>query len=355
MVYDKESKGKSFFKLYKYYQTLKNSFSLGKRKDMPSQRSIRRPSIKGFFQYRPTVEKNIILQKRVEELEQKLEQEQLKRQELELKIKQEQIKSLDLEQKNIQLEITSSTDVLTHLQNRDGFNNSLTSKIARSMLFDKSISLILFDLDNFKECNDALGHPEGDKCLQKFGSILKQQIRKDDSASRLGGDEFAVILYNASIVNAKEVTERIRNNLLEQDISFDSKDSKTGIEEKKQVSSSAGVFHVNKEQWTKIAGYLNIDRKKLKEAYSNLDRQVTSIEDINTIDTFRNTIKEVVMPVIYREADNTLYAAKRRGKNCVQVSTADFKPKHFEQEIQNQNNNSTHNRSLNQSHSDKER
>lgn len=325
MIIDEKSKDKSYFGLFKYYQKLKDSFSKAVNKSSPYHRKIRKP-IEGLFKYRAVEKENEILRKKIEELEEEKKQAELKNQELHQEV--EQLKQENEERNNI--------DFLTQIQNRRGFNDSLALKIASAMVFNKSISLLIFDLDNFKECNDNLGHPEGDKCLQRFSSILTNQIRKEDTASRLGGDEFAVILYDTNITNAKEAAERIRKNLIDQDISFEAIDNKTGKQERKQVSSSAGIFYIDKEQWDKATGFLGIDRQHLKQAYANLDRKVTFIGDKKIRNDFEKVIKENIMPVIYQEADATLYMAKKDGKNCVRVREAQFERSQFEQIMQSQ-------------------
>jgi diguanylate cyclase (GGDEF)-like protein len=77
-----------------------------------------------------------------------------------------------------------------------------------------SLSLLLFDLDNFKRYNDLQGHFEGDKVLRKVGEIVNRSIRFNvDSGFRYGGDEFAVILVGATVEQALPIAERIRSSI----------------------------------------------------------------------------------------------------------------------------------------------
>jgi diguanylate cyclase (GGDEF)-like protein len=107
----------------------------------------------------------------------------------------------------------ASTDQLTKLFNRRSFDKILESAI--DLYNDKKIafSLILIDLDNFKILNDKYGHAIGDKVLQKFGQILNNNMRQEDSAFRYGGEEFAIIASGDILQNIKMFVERIRNQV----------------------------------------------------------------------------------------------------------------------------------------------
>ena len=107
------------------------------------------------------------------------------------------------------------TDGLTNLYNRRYFDDSLSKEMARSTRHDNSFSLIMLDVDNFKNYNDTYGHPEGDEVLKDIGSIIKSSIRKIDVPCRYGGEEFAVILPETTKDNAVILAERIRERLVE--------------------------------------------------------------------------------------------------------------------------------------------
>ena len=104
----------------------------------------------------------------------------------------------------------SITDSLTGLHNRRHFFNELDKEIERVKRQGIRLSLLLFDLDDFKAYNDIHGHLEGDKVLQHVGDAVKKSIRRVDSAYRYGGDEFTVILPGAGKEEAARVAERIR-------------------------------------------------------------------------------------------------------------------------------------------------
>jgi two-component system cell cycle response regulator len=105
----------------------------------------------------------------------------------------------------------SITDDLTGLYNHRHFYKKLEAEMVRAQRQNLPLSLLMFDLDNFKRYNDTHGHIEGDRVLEKIGKIVSQCIRqKVDSGYRYGGDEFAVILIGVKVDRASEIAERIR-------------------------------------------------------------------------------------------------------------------------------------------------
>jgi two-component system cell cycle response regulator len=108
----------------------------------------------------------------------------------------------------------SLTDDLTSLYNHRHFFKTLEAELTRLKRQKTSLSLLMFDLDNFKRYNDSYGHLEGDKVLKSIGEIVKQSIRYNvDSGYRYGGDEFAVLLIGASLDQALTIAERIRSSI----------------------------------------------------------------------------------------------------------------------------------------------
>jgi two-component system cell cycle response regulator len=105
----------------------------------------------------------------------------------------------------------SITDDLTNLFNYRHFYKTLELEITRLKRQKTSLSLLMFDMDNFKRYNDLYGHLEGDKVLRKVGEIVTRLIRNNvDSGYRYGGDEFAVLLIGATLDQAMPIAERIR-------------------------------------------------------------------------------------------------------------------------------------------------
>jgi diguanylate cyclase (GGDEF)-like protein len=107
------------------------------------------------------------------------------------------------------LSFYSSLDPLTHLYNRNYFNNQMEIEISRSRRNGKPFSLLMIDLDGFKVYNDRFLHSAGDIALQEFSSILQASVREVDTAARYGGDEFALILFESDAEGARDLARRI--------------------------------------------------------------------------------------------------------------------------------------------------
>lgn len=115
-----------------------------------------------------------------------------------------------------EVEQLATTDSLTLLFNRRGFEKKLISESARAKRFEEPLSLIVFDLDNFKPVNDVYGHSSGDLVLYKVGEVLRQHSREIDIPARWGGDEFLILLTNTSKDNALKLADKLRGLIAEQ-------------------------------------------------------------------------------------------------------------------------------------------
>jgi len=104
----------------------------------------------------------------------------------------------------------SITDGLTKLYNSRYFYNQLKIEIDRTERYQRPLSLLLLDIDKFKDYNDTYGHLEGDQVLIRLGQVIRSCLRKMDSAYRYGGEEFTVILPETEGDEAATVAERIR-------------------------------------------------------------------------------------------------------------------------------------------------
>lgn len=118
------------------------------------------------------------------------------------------------------LEHLSRTDGLTGLMNRRALTESLAHEIDRAKRYSSDLSLILCDIDNFKEINDAFGHDSGDRALQTIAGILKTLHRKADLAGRYGGDEFMLVLPETSVKGAENFADKLLSILGEADFQF---------------------------------------------------------------------------------------------------------------------------------------
>ncbi len=103
----------------------------------------------------------------------------------------------------------ATRDWLTGLYNRRYFEETLADHIETAERYNRELSLVLFDIDGFKQINDEYGHNAGDTVLRKFSDLLKAATRAADIVCRHGGDEFAVILPETSPDNAMRLVERI--------------------------------------------------------------------------------------------------------------------------------------------------
>jgi diguanylate cyclase (GGDEF)-like protein len=104
---------------------------------------------------------------------------------------------------------TAVTDPLTSLQNRRLFDETFEKELNRARRYGQPLSLVMLDLNRFKEVNDKHGHPRGDEVLRAAASTLKKALRVSDSAFRIGGDEFALLLPQTDAVQASALSRRI--------------------------------------------------------------------------------------------------------------------------------------------------
>lgn len=107
----------------------------------------------------------------------------------------------------------ASTDNLTGLHNRRSFDERIAEEVARAVRYGTSLSIVMMDLDSFKEVNDRYGHSAGDALLKAVGMLLKAELRLTDIAVRYGGDEFALILPSTGKTDAWAVAEKVRASL----------------------------------------------------------------------------------------------------------------------------------------------
>ncbi len=160
----------------------------------------------------------------------------------------------------------SITDGLTGLHNTRYFYRSLDLEIARTDRYGTPFSLMLFDIDNFKQLNDNYGHQAGDEVLQELAKILKAVSRESDTVVRYGGEEFIIILPNTMEEETVHLANRIRNAVQE------------------------NVFHLNDSEKVKIT---------LSGGIASYPKNARNAKNL------------------LNAADTALYAAKAAGKNVV--------------------------------------
>lgn len=164
-------------------------------------------------------------------------------------------------EKEAQLERLATTDMLTGLVNRSQFDVILKSELNRQHRYARPLSLIMLDIDYFKDINDNYGHDVGDQVLIELAHLLKRNLRKADCCARWGGEEFMLLAPETSLEQAVRLAEKIRGAI-----------KQTAFPLQNRVTASFGVVEVNSQE----------------------------------------SVKSVM-----KRADNALYQAKEKGRNRV--------------------------------------
>ncbi len=116
----------------------------------------------------------------------------------------------ELETANARLEDLATTDGMTGIANHRAFQDQVRAVVARAARAESSTTLLLCDVDRFKQYNDSYGHPAGDEVLRIVARLLRENVREGDFIARYGGEEFAVLLPNTGSAEALDVATRLR-------------------------------------------------------------------------------------------------------------------------------------------------
>ncbi|QOY51813.1 GGDEF domain-containing protein [Candidatus Sulfurimonas baltica] len=108
---------------------------------------------------------------------------------------------------------TTTRDGLTQLYLKNVFNFALEKELEKSFRSKKNLSLLMIDIDDFKQVNDNYGHLEGDEALRTIGKLINENIRKMDTAARYGGEELAIIVPESTPSEAVLLAQRIREKI----------------------------------------------------------------------------------------------------------------------------------------------
>ncbi len=119
------------------------------------------------------------------------------------------------------LRVLATTDPLTGLYSRLHFFELSQREVRRLLRKDGPLSLVVIDLDEFKDINDRFGHPAGDEALKQFADICRSNLRETDIAGRLGGEEFAVLLPDTGVEHARDLSDRLRKKLADTPLRLD--------------------------------------------------------------------------------------------------------------------------------------
>ncbi|MGI8675219.1 MAG: diguanylate cyclase [Thermoleophilaceae bacterium] len=163
------------------------------------------------------------------------------------------------------LDEAARTDPLTGLLNRRGFDAALEVEIERARRSRTEVSLLIGDLDSFKEVNDRLGHGAGDAALERVSAVLMAAKRRVDVAARLGGEEFALIVPDSGEEAAHVLAERLREEL-----------RKTFAEEPVPLTVSFGVAGSPAGACTPAALLEAADRALYRAKEAGRDRSVVA-------------------------------------------------------------------------------
>jgi diguanylate cyclase len=161
----------------------------------------------------------------------------------------------------------SLTDPLTNLANRKYFDAALAKGIAESNEKNEPLSLLMADIDQFKSFNDRFGHLTGDQVLRLVALSVKQNVKSQDVAARYGGEEFVIALPNTPLASAIAIADQIRRAVMTKELMKRSSGERLG-----RVTISIGVAMLRPSDNA---------------------------------------------PILIERADRCLYAAKRKGRNCV--------------------------------------
>ena len=134
-----------------------------------------------------------------------------------------------LKQTMEELELATRIDGLTQIYNRKFWQESLNVEFSRTKRHSHALSLLMFDLDHFKQLNDTFGHQCGDLVLVETASRIKQLLRTGDIFGRYGGEEFAIILPETDLIGALEVAERIRHSIASIPVIYGGKEVKFSV------------------------------------------------------------------------------------------------------------------------------
>ncbi|VEF46098.1 PAS/PAC sensor-containing diguanylate cyclase [Bacillus freudenreichii] len=177
------------------------------------------------------------------------------------KIKQ---KLIELEDEKNLLKETVYTDTLTGVRNRRFFNRQLKKAHKKYVQNNIPFSLLVIDIDHFKQYNDTYGHKKGDECLIRVADTLAKGVRKNDIVCRIGGEEFCIILPNTNKEEAISLAKRLCKKVLELKVHHSTSDASTYVTVSIGVStaSSEGSIHVDQEKLFLLADQALYNSKK---------------------------------------------------------------------------------------------
>lgn len=173
----------------------------------------------------------------------------------------------DKKKLELKLKILATTDELSGLSNRRKFMIDAEIEFERAKRYKLLFSVLMIDIDNFKQINDTYGHAAGDEVIKEFGNLISNNFRKTDIYGRIGGEEFSIILQNTDIYKALLVADNFRKLVAKSEVK-----------------------------------------------YNNIIISLTVSIGISSYTTRAKNISEII-----KYADEALYESKEKGKNCITI------------------------------------
>lgn len=170
-----------------------------------------------------------------------------------------------------ELEHLVTTDALTGLPNRRSFFSRAQTEFIRSNRYERPLSLVMIDVDHFKDVNDKHGHLVGDAALRHIAEIMKSCVRESDMVARYGGEEFVIILPETDPAGSKFIAERVRSEI------------------------ELSRMKVDKKSELRMTVSLGIACMSTENQFSDIDK-------------------------LLQEADDAMYRSKLSGRNCISMS-----------------------------------
>jgi diguanylate cyclase (GGDEF)-like protein len=138
----------------------------------------------------------------------------------------------------------SEHDALTGINNRRYFDDKLAELLNIALRYERPLSLIMFDIDRFKDINDAYGHETGDIVLKELSAVVKKELRNADFFARYGGEEFMVMAPETPLSTAKELAERLRLKVEKHDFNIEQPVTCSfGVTEVKEGDTSQSIIY----------------------------------------------------------------------------------------------------------------
>ncbi|AOT68985.1 diguanylate cyclase [Geosporobacter ferrireducens] len=200
-------------------------------------------------------------------------------------------------------------DGLTNMYNYRYFQEVLDEYVKQAELYNAHLSLVMLDIDNFKQYNDTYGHPVGDLLLKKITDVMQNNLRPNDIIARYGGDEFSIILPNTDIKEASTIMERIKNTISAHEFKIEDEKEKTDEEALGESSfKDDNILRKSFKRWIADKWVLNKFKTMSKSFNITISVGICSLADVHYD-------KEALI----KNADKASLESKQKGKNQVSI------------------------------------